>query len=85
MQIFVYRFVEILKINANMNEQNFIGKKTSFNFHDNDGSEINRVGIIIGFEDYMIESGGYLVKIICSDGNDYLEPLDSLILIEETE
>lgn len=62
-----------------MNEQNFIGKKASFIFHDNDGSEIDRVGIIIGFEDYMIESG-YLVKIQCSDGNNYTEPLDSLIL-----
>ncbi|MCL6101987.1 MAG: hypothetical protein M1292_05770 [Bacteroidetes bacterium] len=68
-----------------MNEQDFIGKKASFIFHDYDGSEINRVGIIIGFEDYIIESGSYLVKIICSDGNEYLEPLDSLILIEETE
>lgn len=67
-----------------MNEQNFIGKKASFIFHDNDGSEINQVGIIIGFEDYMIESG-YLAKIICSDGNNYTEPLDSLILIEKTE
>jgi len=62
-----------------MNEQDFIGKKASFIFHDNDGSEINRDGIIIGFEDYMIESG-YLVKILCSDGNNYTEPIDSLII-----
>ncbi len=65
-----------------MNEQDFIGKKAFFISHDNDGTEIDQVGIIIGFEDYMIESGGYLAKIISSNGNNYLEPLDSLILTE---
>ncbi len=68
-----------------MNERKFIGKKASSFFRDNDGSEINRVGIIIGFEDYMTESSGYLARIICNDGNIFSEPLDSLILIEEAE
>jgi len=66
-----------------MNEQDFIGKAVYFISQDNYGSEIEQVGTIIGFEDYMTESSGYLVRIKCSDGNNYSEPLNSLFFIEE--